>query len=331
MAERFGMVFAVQLTKARIMTHTDKSSVALVLGSGGARGLAHIGAIEALQQRGYQITSVSGCSMGSIIAGMFCAGKLEEAKEWFLSIDRQRILQLTDFSITGNSLVKGKRVIEALQEIVPDCKIESLPIPLTLVASDLLTTDEIIFRSGSLFEAIRASISIPLFFQPVQWQGRLLVDGGILNPLPLKHIQRTDGDLLVAMNISGKDGLTIEHKSSDLLRIAQSLRQRHLPYTPKVVQQLSDNVTQRLTAIDRARRLSLQGTVNYVTMLDRMSDMQIQQNTLLALQLTPPDILATMPQYAFNTFDFDKAEEIIVMGKQLMNEALDTFEQKTNS
>ena len=269
--------------------------------------------------------------MGSIIAGMFCAGKLEEAKEWFLSIDRQRILQLTDFSITGNSLVKGKRVIEALQEIVPDCKIESLPIPLTLVASDLLTTDEIIFRSGSLFEAIRASISIPLFFQPVQWQGRLLVDGGILNPLPLKHIQRTDGDLLVAMNISGKDGLTIEHKSSDLLRIAQSLRQRHLPYTPKVEQQLSDNVTQRLTAIDRARRLSLQGTVNYVTMLDRMSDMQIQQNTLLALQLTPPDILATMPQYAFNTFDFDKAEEIIVMGKQLMNEALDTFEQKTNS
>ena len=302
--------------------------VALVLGSGGARGLAHIGAIEALEQRGYTITSVSGCSMGSIIAGMYCAGKLQEAKQWFLSIDRQRIFQLTDFSITGNSLVKGKKVIQALQEIVPECRIESLPVPLTLVASDLLTTDEVVFQSGSLFEAIRASISIPLFFQPVQWQGRLLVDGGILNPLPLKHIHRHPGDLLVAMNISGKDGLTIQHENSDLLRIAQSLQERRLSSLPKPIQQLSDNVTKRLTAIERARRLSLQGTVNYVTMLDRMSDMQIQQNTLLALKLTPPDILATMPQYSFGTFDFDKAEAIINEGHRLMTAALDAYEHK---
>lgn len=302
-------------------------NVALVLGSGGARGLAHIGAIEALEQRGYHITSVSGCSMGSIIAGMYCAGKLEQAKEWFLSIDRQRILQLTDFSITGNSLVKGKKVIQALQEIVPDCKIEHLPVPLTLVASDLITSDEILFRSGSLFEAIRASISIPLFFQPVQWQGRLLVDGGILNPLPLKQIERTEGDILVAMNISGKDGLHIQKRSSNVLRIAQTLQQRRLPNMPKAVQRLNEDVTNRLTAIDRARRLSLQGTVNYVTMLDRMSDMQIQQNTLLALQLTPPDVLATMPQYQFNTFDFDQAEAIINEGHRLMSAALDTYEQ----
>ena len=304
---------------------TNKN-VALVLGSGGSRGLAHIGAIEALEERGYTITSVSGCSMGSIIAGMFCAGKLQEAKEWFLSVDRQRILQLTDFSITGNSLVKGSKVIKALQEIVPECRIESLPVPLTLVASDLITSDEIVFREGSLFEAIRASISIPLFLQPVQWQGRLLVDGGILNPLPLKHIQRTEGDILVAVNISGKDGLHIEQKSSDLVKIANALQEQRMSYMPKAVQQLRDNVTHRLTAIDRARRLSLQGTVNYVTLLDRMSDMQIQQSTLLALQLTPPDVLATMPQYAFGTFDFDKAETIIAEGYRLMSEALDKYE-----
>ena len=305
----------------------SKQNVALVLGSGGARGLAHIGAIEALEERGYRITSVSGCSMGSIIAGMFCAGKLEEAKRWFLSIDRQRILRLTDFSITGNSLVKGKRIIQALQEIVPDCPIESLPIPLTLVASDLITTDEVVFRTGSLFEAIRASISLPLFFQPVQWQGRLLVDGGILNPLPLRQIERTEGDILVAMNISGKDGLTIQHQSSDLVRIAQSLQEKRLSNMPKPIRQLSENVTQKLTAYERAKRLSLQGTVNYLTMLDRMSDMQIQQSTLLALRLTPPDVLATMPQYLFNTFDFDKAETIIAEGHRLMSEALEQYEK----
>lgn len=308
------------------MTLHDKKSVALVLGSGGARGLAHIGAIEALEDRGYTITSVAGCSMGSIIAGLYCTGKLQEAKQWFLSIDKQRILQLTDFSITGNSLVKGTRVIKALEQIVPDCRIESLDIPLTLVASDLITSDEVIFRSGSLFEAIRASISIPLFFQPVQWQGRLLVDGGILNPLPLRQIQRTDGDILVAMNISGKDGLVINRKSSDLLKITSTMQQQRLAYMPKAIQRLHQSVTKRITAIERARRLSLQGTLNYVTMLDRMSDMQIQQSTLLALQLTPPDVLATMPQYAFNTFDFDKAETIIAEGYRLMSDALDSYE-----
>lgn len=264
--------------------------------------------------------------MGSIIAGMFCAGKLEEAKQWFLSVDKQLILKLTDFSITGNSLVKGSKIIKALQDIVPECRIESLPIPLTLVASDLMTTDEVIFRNGPLFEAIRASISIPLFFQPVQWQGRLLVDGGILNPLPLRQIQRTEGDILVAMDISGKDGLTIQHQSSDLVRIAQSLQQNRMASMPKPIRRLSENVTNRLTAIERAKRLSLQGAVNYITMLDRMSDMQIQQSTLLALQLTPPDVLASMPQYTFNTFDFDKAETIINEGHRLMSEALDTYE-----
>ena len=306
----------------------ENKNVALVLGSGGARGLAHIGAIEALEERGYRITSVSGCSMGSIIAGMFCAGKLREAKEWFLSVDRQRILQLTDFSITGNSLVKGRKVIQALQEIVPECKIESLPVPLTLVASDLLTTDEVVFREGSLFEAIRASISIPLFFQPVQWQGRLLVDGGILNPLPLRQIERHEGDILVAMDISGKDGLIIERRQSDVLKIAQALQEKHIPYAPKAIQRLQDNLSHKLTAIERAKSINLQGTVNYVTMLDRMSDMQIQRNTQLAIELTPPDVLASMPQYAFNTFDFDKAELIIAEGHRLMSEALDKYEAR---
>ena len=120
----FGTVFVAlrQKITAKQMEKdtTIKKDVALVLGSGGARGLAHIGAIEALEENGYRIRSVSGCSMGSIIAGMFCAGKLQESKEWFLSIKRQEIFQLTDFSITGNSLVKGTKVIKALQEIVPE-------------------------------------------------------------------------------------------------------------------------------------------------------------------------------------------------------------------
>ena len=150
-------------------------NVALVLGSGGARGLAHIGAIEALEERGYTISSIAGCSMGSIIAGMYAAGQLVEAKTWFLS--------------------------QELEKVVPDRPLEELNIPCTLVASDMMNTEEVVFRTGSLFEAVRASISIPLFFKPVQIDNRLLIDGGVLNPLPLHIVERTEGDILVAMDM----------------------------------------------------------------------------------------------------------------------------------
>ena len=184
--------------------------VALVLGSGGARGLAHIGAIEALEERGYTISSIAGCSMGSIIAGMYAAGQLKEAKEWFLQVDKQLILRMMDINLlSGNSLVKGQKIIQELEKIVPDRPMEQLNIPCTIVASDMISTEEVVFRSGSLFEAVRASISIPLFFQPVQIGEKLLIDGGILNPLPLHIVARTEGDILVAMDISGKDAMPV--------------------------------------------------------------------------------------------------------------------------
>ena len=240
----------------------------------------HIGAIEALEERGYTITSIAGCSMGSIIAGMYAAGQLKEAKEWFLRVDKQLILRMMDINLlSGNGLVKGQRIIEELQTIVPDRPMEQLNIPCTIVASDIMSTEEVVFRTGSLFEAVRASISIPLFFEPVHIGKYVLIDGGILNPLPLHVVERTEGDLLVAMDISGKDSIAIDHK------------------------------------------------LNFLSILDRMSDMQIQQNTLLSLRITPPDIHAVMRQYAYNTFDFDKAEQIIADGKKIMNEALDRYEK----
>ena len=274
--------------------------VALVLGSGGARGLAHIGAIEALEERGYTITSIAGCSMGSIIAGMYAAGQLEEAKQWFLRVDKQLILRMMDINLlSGNSLVKGRRIIQELEKVVPDRPIEELNIPCTIVASDMQNTEEVLFRSGSLFEAVRASISIPLFFEPVHKAHRLLIDGGILNPLPLHVIQRTEGDILVAMDISGKDSMPEEGQESVPFKILE-------------------------TPMAKMRQLK---RINFFSILDRMSDMQIQQNTMMECLLTPPDIHAVMRQYAYNTFDFDKAEEIIAQGKQIMTNALTEYER----
>ena len=304
-------------------------NVALVLGSGGARGLAHIGAIEALEERGYTITSIAGCSMGSIIAGMYAAGQLKEAKEWFLQVDMQLIWRMMDINLlSANSLVKGERIIKELQKIVPDRPIEELNIPCTIVASDMISTEEVVFRSGSLFEAVRASISIPLFFKPVQIGKRLLIDGGILNPLPLHVIERTEGDMLVAMDISGKDSMSTEPvpEPIDVEGKLCELTSHGIP-VPKALENQLRQLGKKVDEIRADRARDLGRKVNFFGLLDRMSDMQIQQSTLLSLRLTPPDVHAVMRQYAYNTFDFDKAERIIADGKRIMNDALDRYEK----
>jgi len=299
------------------------------LGSGGARGLAHIGAIEALEEHGYTISSIAGCSMGSIIAGMYAAGQLKDAKDWFLQVDMQLIWRMIDFNLLStNSLVKGQRIIAELQKVVPDRQIEQLNIPCTIIASDLIRTEEVLFRSGSLFEAVRASISIPLFFQPVQQDERLLVDGGILSPLPLHAIERTEGDILVAMDISGKDSMSLDMKIPEPIdvegRIAD-LTSRGIP-VPQSWQKQLRQLGKRVDTIRQNRAKDLGRNVSFVSLLDRMNDMQIQQNTILECRLTPPDVHAVMRQYAYNTFDFDKAEEIIAEGKRIMGEALTRYE-----
>ncbi|MCI6323644.1 MAG: patatin-like phospholipase family protein [Bacteroidales bacterium] len=301
-----------------------KRDVALVLGSGGARGLAHIGAIEELEARGYRIRSIAGCSMGAMIAGMYAAGQLQDAKEWFLQVDQQVILKMVDLSISLNSLVKGERVIRELEKVVPDQQIQSLNIPCAIVAADLISADEVVFRSGSLFEAIRASMSIPLFFQPVQRGHKLLIDGGTLNPLPLNRVKRTKGDLLVAMNISGKDSMQIKKpEPSYFAKAAELIEQHGIQLSPTLLN-LKKRIEQKEE--ERLENQDLRGMVNYFSLADRMSDIQIQQNTHLMLQLMPPDILATMPQYAYSTFDFDRAEEIIEQGRLLMRNAIDRYE-----
>ena len=146
--------------------------VALALASGGPRGFAYIGAIEELQSRGYEITSVSGTSAGALVGGIFAAGGMQAFKEWLYSLDPVKVMKLMDFSISKNYLVKGDKVIRAIKERVPEVNIEDLPIPFSAVATDLFTGEEVVFREGSLFNAIRASISIPSMFRPVKWKGR---------------------------------------------------------------------------------------------------------------------------------------------------------------
>ncbi len=168
--------------------------------------MAHIGAIEELEERGFEIAAVAGTSMGALIGGMYASGHLDAFKKWMCSLDKYRVFGLVDFTISSEGLVKGDRVIHAMEELVPDVRIEQMPVPFAAVAADLLTGREVVFDRGGLYDAIRASISIPSVFQPVRRDGMVLVDGGTVNPLPLNRVRREEGDLLVAVDVSAPFG-----------------------------------------------------------------------------------------------------------------------------
>lgn len=276
--------------------------VALVLSSGGARGLAHIGAIEELEAQGYRITSIAGCSMGALIGGVYAAGKLEEFREWMKKVDRKKMLELTDFSLSLNHIVKGSRIIEAIMEFVPDMPIEDLPIPYCAIATDLKAGREVVFRKGSLFDAIRASISLPSFYEPVHRNGMILIDGGVTNPMPMNRVVRHEGDIMVAVDVSGHD---YEAQSALQQEIAEK-RKRSSSLTQQILNKLiPDNLE-----------------FNYYTMLSRVSSLMIRQNSILMTQLMKPDVLVDIQMSRYGGFDYDKSEKIIAIGHQKTQQAL---------
>lgn len=212
----------------------SKRRVALVLAGGGARGVAHIGAIEELESQGYEITAVAGTSMGALVGGMYASGHLDPFREWMCALDRYKVFSLVDFSFSSEGLVKGNRVIQAMKELVPDVKIEQMPTPFAAVAADLLTGREVVIERGGLYDAIRASISIPSVFRPVRRNGMVLIDGGTVNPLPLNRVRREEGDLLVAVDVSAPFGADAGSRSLaslnyyKLLTASSQIMQQHI-------------------------------------------------------------------------------------------------------
>lgn len=289
---------------------SPKPSVALVLSSGGARGYAHIGAIKALTERGYHIASVAGTSMGSLIGGLYCMGKLDEVTEWFFTLTRQDVLHLVDVSLGKNYVVKGDKVMQKLKQMVPDVKIETLPVPFRAVAADLVTQREVVFSRGSAYRAIRSSIAMPSIFKPIQVAHHVLVDGGVVNPLPLNRAVRTPGDLLVSVNVSAPASLEIE-EARQQLRKKEREESRWLS-----LQRLMQSLTPDSVAS------------NYMTLISSVIDLQIQRNTILSQKVTPPDIAVNIPMNRFGVFEFDHAERIAQIGYKEMMKQLDLFEKQ---
>ena len=176
----------------------------MVLGSGGARGYAHIGAIEVLRERGFEIVAIAGTSMGALVGGVTAAGKLDEYTEWARGLSQREVWRLLDLSLTSpGGAIRAERIIHKVGEILDGATIEGLPIPFTAVATDINARREVWFQQGPVERAIRASIAIPGVITPAVINGRVLVDGGLINPVPIEPTAAIDADLTVAVSLSG--------------------------------------------------------------------------------------------------------------------------------
>ena len=325
-----------------------KKDVALVLSSGGPRGWAYIGAIEELVSRGYNITSVAGTSIGSLIGGIYAAGKLDEVKQWLFGLDAWKVFDLMDISLSKNHLVKGDKVIEALKEIVPNVNIEDLNIPYRAVAADLYTGEEVVFDRGPLFDAVRASISIPSLFRPVKYGYRTLVDGGIVNTMPLDKVVRHDGDIVVAFDVNDVDVDSIRQTLISEARMEEErlAEEKELhEETRNVINAVRNNTS--LTFSEKLKLASEQGRKvlshkfkdeepepelfyedNYYSILSRTFSIMNHALAKIAAETHKPEVLVKMPFDAYGEIaDYAKAEEISHRGRELMKAALDKYEQ----
>ena len=190
-----------------------------MLAGGGARGVAHIGAIEELESQGFEVHAVAGTSMGALVGGMYASGHLEPFKEWMYTLDKYKVFGLVDFALSTEGLVKGDRVMRAMKELVPDVKIEKMPLPFAAVAADLLTGREVVLDRGGLYDAIRASISIPSVFRPVR-RGN--------------QVRREPGDVLVAVDVSApfSEEMAVRNKASlnyyKVITASSEIMQQHI-------------------------------------------------------------------------------------------------------
>ena len=297
-----------------------KQKIALVLSGGGARGIAHIGVIEELEKRGYEITSIAGTSMGSLVGGIYALGMMGQFKEWICKLDKRSVFGLVDFALSKQGLIRGDKVFRTMKTFIPDTKIEQLPIPFTAVAVDLIQKEEVLFRKGSLYDAIRASVAIPSVFTPVKTGKRLLVDGGVMNNIPVNHVQRTEGDLVVAVNVNAeipvsKPAVTKE-EGARRGKVYQERISEFRHYLAIESRRHTDNSESRGSHEEK---------MGYFSLLTRTIDLMTMHMADLSLKFHEPDILINVSRDSCHVYDFYKAEEMLESGREAAVSALDAY------
>jgi NTE family protein len=285
--------------------------VALVLGAGGARGLAQIGVIEALEARNVSIVAIAGSSSGALVGGLYASGKLPAYRDWLLSLDRRAMLRLLDPGLGRSALFEGTHLIEALREIAGSPKIEDLPIDFTAVAVDVMRQREVWLRSGDMWDAIRASFAIPGLFTPHVIHGRALVDGGLLAPLPIAATRLSDAHRLIAVDMHGWP----EHPPGE--PAAEGAPSGPLVNRSWLTSWLHWGATPGTADAARTR-------LGFTDLMARSLDTMQAQIARVQMALDPPELVIRIPRDACLFYEFWRAGELIDIGRVQAEKALDT-------
>ncbi|QDE41415.1 serine protease [Luteibacter pinisoli] len=290
--------------------HPRKPRVALALGAGAAKGLAHIGAIEALEARGFEIVAIAGTSMGALVGGIYGMGKLDVYRDWVSTLARFDVLRLVDWSFSGGGFIKGDRIMAALRELIGEVNIEDLSIDYTAVATDIDREREVWLTRGPLFDAIRASIAIPTLFRPYTHEGRRLVDGALLNPLPVLPLMREDADYVIAVSVDGAAELQ-KAPEKDVTAVPD---QGYAAKLGRLLGKVLPGSDSKLARDPGAFELMTQA-------------MDLMQANLSRLRLAayPPDLLIEMPRNVSAVYEFYRARELIELGRERTDAMLDKW------
>ncbi|MEE9342624.1 MAG: patatin-like phospholipase family protein [Gammaproteobacteria bacterium] len=283
-----------------------KTTISLVLGGGGARGYAHIGVIRYLEQSGYDIRSISGTSMGALIGGIYAAGKLDAYTHWVSALERSDVFRLLDFSFVSDGLFKGERIMNTLKKLIGDRNIEDLPISFTAVATDIYNEKEVWLNQGSLFAALRASIAIPTIFTPVEYKNMLLLDGSLINPIPVAPTLNDNTEMTIAVNL----GATTEHLIQQETPAEKTLaRESNSFFYPERIGQYLDSLQQKFSSKDKENE-----TMSMLEVVGRSMD--TQQNTIARFRMAAysPEIVINIPRDICSFYEFHRAKEMIENG-----------------
>lgn len=291
----------------------SKPTLSLVLGSGGARGHAHIGVIKAIEERGLQIRNIAGCSMGALIGGIYAAGDLDNYSEWVNRLERRDVIKLLDLSFTGQSLFKGERVFSVLEELLGDRRIEDLDFGYVAVATDLERQREVWLNDGLLFQAMRASCAVPGVFSPVKVNGTALVDGGLVNPIPIAPTLNDSTSMTIAVNlnaINDQQRLHRVHRRKKPDAREQAERGKLSQFINKLMP--NNDSEQKDQEPPKATELMIKS-------------IDIMQGAIARMKLASyaPDKVIDIPRQSASFFEFERAEEMAELGYQVTEKALD--------
>lgn len=300
--------------------------IALALGSGGARGYAHIGVIEEIEARGWDIVGVSGTSMGAVIGGLYVGGAMESYRDWAVNLGRRDVMRLMDPGLRGAGVLRASKVMSKVKEHLGDLAIEDGRMPYTAVAVDLVTQREVWFTSGPMIDAMRASIAIPTVFTPVARNGMVLADGGLLNPVPVAPLANVHADAIIAVNLSGPS-LTGAYVREEVFT-GIKLPKVKFPNLPHMIEPALRALVPAFgrgegNAPDKHHVLRM----NTLDVVDRSLNLMQEAIRRYRLAGYPPDVLVNVPLDSCGTLDFHRAKDMIEVGRERAARAFDAWEE----